>query len=338
MIVTGDLRYKDPETIQMIETLLTNLESSFYINKHLTKSWLRHFQTVSSAKEYLLNQTQMFDTEEEFVNAISKFYSTKKTPYALDIKFNKNRTRILASRFLIQGQYIHTTKDEEKMVVEIRDVCQKFSSENIQAKVYNSYFPYTDQYLTIFSQSIQCILTTGLIVVTVSVLLLPDYLAAFTAIICIVSTLTGTLGFMSLWGIVLDGITLINLVMCIGFSVDFSAHFSYHYIDLMKKEGTDDVVDQTLVSVVKPILQAGVSTVLGILGLLFAPSYGFVIFFKMVFIVISLGFFHSLILLPCLLQFLLDLKKSLKQEKAEPPKLIYARKLCYENEGFSQHI
>ena len=91
----------------------------------------------------------------------------------------------------------------------------------------------------------------------------------------------------------------------------------------------------------------------------------------MVFIVISLGFFHSLILLPCLLQFLLDIKKSLKAMEEEPPILLYAGKLepptllcagklepptllcagklepptllCagklgYENEGFTQHM
>ena len=69
---------------------------------------------------------------------------------------------------------------------------------------------------------------------------------------------------MSLWGIVLDGITLINLVMCIGFSVDFCAHIAYHYIDAKKKTEDSDVVDQSLVSVVKPIFQAATSTILGI--------------------------------------------------------------------------
>ena len=47
---------------------------------------------------------------------------------------------------------------------------------------------------------------------------------------------------MTIWNIVLDGITLINLIMCIGFSVDFSAHFCYHYIDLKHRAGEKDKV------------------------------------------------------------------------------------------------
>ena len=50
-----------------------------------------------------------------------------------------------------------------------------------------------------------------------------------------------------------------------------------------------------------PILQGAVSTILGVIGLMIAPSYIFVTFFKMVFLVISLGFLHGLFLLPVLL-------------------------------------
>ena len=62
---------------------------------------------------------------------------------------------------------------------------------------------------------------------------------------------------MTIWNIVLDGITLINLIMCIGFSVDFSAHFCYHYIDLKHKAGEkqEDTVERTLYSVSKPVIQ-----------------------------------------------------------------------------------
>jgi len=44
-----------------------------------------------------------------------------------------------------------------------------------------------------------------------------------------------------------------------------------------------------------------VSTILGVAGLALAPSYVFQTFFKMVFLVISLGAAHGLLLLPVLL-------------------------------------
>ena len=194
------------------------------------------------------------------------------------------------------------------MVLEIRNICEEISDQDFKANVFNSYFPYTDQYLTIFGQSVQCILSTGVIVIAVSVVLLPDAVSAFSAILSIVSTLTGCLGFMSIWGIVLDGITLIILIMCIGFSVDFSAHFCYHYIDKKNKsESDDEIVERTLLSVWKPVLQGAISTLLGVVGMLYAPVTSFVIFFQMMFIVITLGVIHSLILVPLLFRFILDL-------------------------------
>jgi hypothetical protein len=53
-----------------------------------------------------------------------------------------------------------------------------------------------------------------------------------------------------------------------------------------------------------PITQGAISTILGVIGLALAPSYIFLTFFKMVFLVIVLGALHGLILLPVLLSFL----------------------------------
>jgi len=49
--------------------------------------------------------------------------------------------------------------------------------------------------------------------------------------------------------------------------------------------------------------QGAGSTILGVFGLAFAPSYLFVTFFKMIFLVISLGIIHGIVLLPVLLSF-----------------------------------
>ena len=53
------------------------------------------------------------------------------------------------------------------------------------------------------------------------------------------------------------------------------------------------------------------ASLLGVIGMLFAPSYAFIIFFKVFFIVISLGVFHSLVFVPLFVQFVLDLKEAM---------------------------
>merc|ERR1712176_1711785 len=120
---------------------------------------------------------------------------------------------------------------------------------------------------------------------------------------------------MSVWKITLDGVTLVNLIMCIGFSVDFSAHFCYHFIENKHRKDIDpeEIVERTLLSECKPVLQGALSTLLGVVGMLYAPSYSFVIFFKMIFIVMSLGLLHSLILVPILVRFILDVLEASKR-------------------------
>ena len=134
----------------------------------------------------------------------------------------------------------------------------------------------------------------------VSLIFIPNPICSLWVAFSIISIEAGVVGFMSLWDVYLDSISMINLIMCIGFSVDFSAHISYHFMsrnDMTLSERVED----SLFALGLPITQGAVSTILGVLGLVLAPSYVFLTFFKMVFLVIVLGALHGLFLLPVLL-------------------------------------
>jgi hypothetical protein len=66
----------------------------------------------------------------------------------------------------------------------------------------------------------------------------------------------------------------------------------------------EDRIKTSLYALGIPILQGAASTILGVLGLGFAPSYLFVTFFKMIFLVIMLGAWHGMFLLPVLLSLM----------------------------------
>lgn len=135
---------------------------------------------------------------------------------------------------------------------------------------------------------------------TISFIFIPDFLCSLWVALSIVSIELGVAGYMSLWDVNLDSISMINLIMCIGYSVDFTAHICYSFMS-SKAKHPDERVREALYSLGMPILQGATSTILGCIGLLLADSYIFLVFFKMMFLVIIAGAMHGIFLLPVLL-------------------------------------
>lgn len=133
-----------------------------------------------------------------------------------------------------------------------------------------------------------------------SFIFIPNILCSLWVAFSIISIEIGVVGYMALWDINLDSISMINLIMCIGFSVDFTAHICYAYM-ASKSKTPDEKVSECLYSLGLPIVQGSFSTILGVVALLLADSYIFLVFFKMVFMVIFFGAMHGLFLLPVLL-------------------------------------
>lgn len=134
----------------------------------------------------------------------------------------------------------------------------------------------------------------------ISFIFIPNILCSIWITFSIISIEVGVVGYMSLWDVNLDSISMINLIMCIGFSIDFTAHICYVYMS-SKCKLPKDRVREALYSLGLPIVQGSVSTILGVIALLLAESYIFLVFFKMVFLVIFFGAMHGLFLLPVML-------------------------------------
>lgn len=134
----------------------------------------------------------------------------------------------------------------------------------------------------------------------VSFIFIPNILCSVWVAFSIISIEIGVVGYMALWHVNLDSISMINLIMCIGFSVDFTAHICYAYMSSTART-SEEKVKECLYNLGLPIFQGAVSTILGMIALLLANNYLFGVFFKMVFLVVFCGAMHGLFLLPVLL-------------------------------------
>ncbi|TNN81440.1 Patched domain-containing protein 3 [Liparis tanakae] len=170
----------------------------------------------------------------------------------------------------------------------------------VELLVYHPAFIYFDQYTVVMDNTIQTILVAVIVMLVVSLLLIPSPLCSLWVAFAMCSVLVGVTGFMALWGVNLDCISMINLVMCIGFSVDFSAHISYSFVSSPKIDANEKAID-ALAHLGYPILQGALSTILGVVVLSMSGSYIFRTFFKIVFLVITFGVLHGLVFIPVFL-------------------------------------
>lgn len=197
----------------------------------------------------------------------------------------------------MQAVNITDTNHEKVMVKDIREIVKHAP---INASVFHPYFVFFDQFELVRPTSVQSMIIGAVIMMFISFIFIPNILCSLWVAFSIVSIELGVAGYMALWDVNLDSISMINLIMCIGFSIDFTAHICYTYMS-SKARRPDDRVREALYSLGMPIFQGSVSTILGCIGLLLAQSYIFLVFFKMIFLVIFFGAMHGLFLLPVLL-------------------------------------
>ncbi|XP_075237604.1 patched domain-containing protein [Lycorma delicatula] len=296
VIISGQLDYSDPYVQEQVENLTQTFEASPFISSPLyTESWLRSFVSYVNRNQDYLNVS--IDNEEEFIITLNELWLFKPNPFSLDVKFDETGKHIIASRFMIQAVNISDGNAEKDMVRELRRICHESS---LNVSVFHPYFVYFDQFELVRPTSIQAMIVGAVIMMIISFIFIPNFLCSLWVAFCIVSIETGVAGYMSLWDVNLDSISMINLIMCIGFSVDFTAHICYAYMS-SKAKSPEEKMRESLHSLGLPIFQGAVSTILGVIALVLAQSYIFLVFFKMIFLVVFFGAIHGMFLLPVLL-------------------------------------
>ncbi|KZC09210.1 Patched domain-containing protein 3 [Dufourea novaeangliae] len=296
VVVSGQYDYSNPVIQQQMENLTRSLEASSYISSApiFTESWLRSFLRYVNNSE--LNETNITD-EKSFMKTLKDTWLYPISSLSLDVKLDDAEEHIIASRFMIQAVNVSGTNQEKDMVKELRRIC---TESPLNASVFHPYFVFFDQFELVKPTSIQCMVFGALIMMLISFLFIPNVLCCLWVAFCIISIELGVAGYMSLWDVNLDSISMINLIMCIGFSVDFTAHICYAYMS-SKQKTPEDRVRESLYSLGLPIVQGAASTILGLVALVLAGTYIFMVFFKMVFLVIFIGAMHGMFLLPVLL-------------------------------------
>ncbi|XP_033628394.1 patched domain-containing protein 3-like isoform X1 [Asterias rubens] len=293
-----------PSIQDIMEQTLVKMEETEYVHgkeENLSSSWLRAY--LSFLKLNGLHEP----TQTQFINTLRD--SFLKHPayqhYSMDIVFNKDNTSIDSSRFFVTTKDLDTTNKESSMMTTLREVA---NDAEIPAIVYNPNFIFFDQFIAIYPNTMQNLgIAIGAMFV-VSLLMIPNPICSILVTLSLTSIVTGVVGFMAHWDVNLDNISMINLIICIGFSVDFSAHISYAYVSGNQGSRRENAI-HALYSLGMPIVQGSLTTILGILILAFSETYIFRTFFKTMFLVITLGTLHGIVFIPVFLMLIIPAKE-----------------------------
>ncbi|XP_036375208.1 patched domain-containing protein 3-like [Megalops cyprinoides] len=287
VVVKDKFSYWDEKERQKLDSCIENFKSLPFIDKDLITAWFHEYDRFG--KRAGLNLSD----ENTFKERLIPFLTL--SDFKQDVNLTSNKT--YASRFFIQTINITTAVDEKNMLNELRETAIGCP---VPLLVYHPAFIYYDQYAVIVRNTIQNILVATGAMLVISLLLIPSLICSLWVTFAIASVIVGVAGFMALWEVNLDSISMINLVICIGFSVDFSAHISYAFVSSKERTANEKAID-SLFTLGYPIVQGAVSTILGVVVLSAAKSYIFRTFFKIMLLVISFGLAHGIAFIPVFL-------------------------------------
>jgi len=252
-------------------------------------------------------------TEEDFVDTLLAYASVTGpgAVYAQDVSFTDDESALEA--FRVQLQYVRLTKTNRGEVID--DADKQIDAMDATRDLVASWddlpeaFPYSEKFITIEGFKIirrELLLNVGLAILAVAIIVLLTVASPVTALLITLSVgccIVEILGFMFALGIVIDTVSVINIVLAVGLSVDYSAHVGHCF---MVKGGEDKNKRalEALADVGAAVLNGATSTFLAVIVLLFSSSYVFVTLSRQFALTVALGISHGLILLPVLLSLL----------------------------------
>ncbi|EJW81878.1 hypothetical protein WUBG_07213 [Wuchereria bancrofti] len=216
-------------------------------------SWLR------AMVEYF-EKSNIEITSDNFVYILKNIFLSQPqfARYKRDILFDSTGNLLDVSRILVQLRYVGASNQSRAMRI-LRNIAK---SRTIKTGVYADFFQFAEQYDAMLPSTLSTIAIASFAVIIVSLLLIPKKVTTFSVPLSIITVNVGILGFMTFWNVRLDFISMITIVMSVGFCIDFASHLAFNFA---KDEGisSSERMRNALYNVGVPIIQSASSTIIG---------------------------------------------------------------------------
>ncbi|CAL2030194.1 unnamed protein product [Caenorhabditis brenneri] len=213
------------------------------------------------------------------------------------VREQDNKTEVTSFRLTLLGKGMSEWAERARAMNHIRTILHE--EKQFNATLFDCDSAILSIILTVGTDLIRSIAVTVVCMAIVCFVFIANFNAVAVITSIIASICYVLVGGLSLWGADLDPVIQVDVLLATGFSVDYTAHVAYNYF---RARGTpQERVYSSLAEMAMPMCEAGLSTFLCMLPLIFVPTYAIVCFAKTVFLVVAIGLLHGLFILPVVL-------------------------------------
>lgn len=245
VICDTSLNYSDPKVQHEFVKLDQIAKDNGYIKKQ-TINWMSEFLRYAKKRNLSTEGELFYSNLQDFLSSFNQF--------RMDLRFNENYDRILVSRIVMFGGDKQDSLFLRDEMVNLRAELKIKSNLPVYA-VSQSYI-YTEQFVVILDDTIRNIAITSTAIFFITFPYLVDLRIALLVFSSFITIIVELLAFMYFWNISLNSLSMIIIVMAIGFTVDYSAHIA-HAFNISKSKTTEERVVDALESMGTSVLKGG---------------------------------------------------------------------------------
>ncbi|CAI4221433.1 unnamed protein product [Auanema sp. JU1783] len=286
----------------LVEMISQDFETSeFCLGSKGTSLWLREYIKYANLTGSYLN-----DDRESWVIGVYEwsqlfaFYKLWSLDFVWSNASDYDTMQLESFRFRIGVHELSKPTDLVKVTKNLRDIASKYPDLDIIT--YQQSRPIADQLDVILPSTVQSDTLALICMIIISLLFISNPVCSIWIGCALVTIDIGVIGFLAHWDVKLDPISMITIIMSMGFSIEFSAHITHGFVSSENSKLTpaERCID-SMEKMAWPVVHGSLSTILGVTVLAFINSYMVLVFFKTIFLVLTIGVVHALVLLPMVL-------------------------------------
>lgn len=236
-----------------------------------------------------------------------------KAPYSTSVVADYERVTIGASAFRTAHTPLRSQSDFISAYRSARRISDEITeSTGVEVFAYSNFYIFFAQYITIVTDTITMIVSALAIIFLLCASILGSLRTSLVVLITVLMTIVDIIGLMALWGVSLNALSLVNLLICVGIGFEFCTHVARAFTFTQKinnssssqfstKIGSRKVRAFNALTGVGGSVLGGIALtkLIGVFVLAFTRSKIFeVYYFKMWLCLVFVAATHSLIFLP----------------------------------------